>query len=81
MLPGLHYTDLRGAVALVGGNWNNVAPSVNLNNAASNTNTNIGACHSYYSFTDNAPYFRYHTVEIRPIKEGISTSNLGKSFR
>lgn len=84
-LPGSIYTDLRGAVALVGGNWNNAAlcgaSCLNLNNAASNTNTNIGACHSYYSFTDNAPYFRYHMVEIRPIKEGISTSNLRTSFR
>ncbi|MBO5012112.1 MAG: hypothetical protein J6C49_06690, partial [Elusimicrobiaceae bacterium] len=82
---GLNYTDLRDAVALVGGNWNNAAlcgaSTLNLNNAASNTNANIGACHSYYSFTDNVPYLRCHMAEIRPIKEGASTSNLGTSFR
>lgn len=64
-------------MAIVGGNWNNStllgASCVNLNNAASNTNTYIGACHSYYSFTDNAPYDQYRLVEIKPIKEGLST--------
>ena len=48
MLPGLNYTDLRGAVALVGGNWNNAAlcgaSTLYLNNAASNTNASVGAC-------------------------------------
>ena len=48
MLPGLNYTDLRGAVALVGGNWNNAAlcgaSTLNLSHAASRTSASIGAC-------------------------------------
>lgn len=39
---------------IVGGNWNNTLLDggfyVNLNNAPSNANTNIGAAHSYHSF-------------------------------
>ena len=82
---GFWLNNSQSNYALVGGGWGGAAlcgaSCLDLNNAASNAHTNIGACHSYYSFTDNAPYLRYHMVEIRPIKEGASTSNLGTSFR
>ena len=50
-------------LAIVGGNWNNTLLDgpfyANLNNTASNTNTNNGAAQSYLSFDDsqrNATY-------------------------
>ena len=50
-------------LAIVGGNWNNTLLDgpfyANLNNMASNTNTNNGAAQSYLSFDDsqrNATY-------------------------
>jgi len=66
-------TVMRRALALMGGNWSNAAlcgaSYVNLNNVASNTNTNIGARFSYYFYIDNAPHNRKHLLEIIPIKD------------
>jgi hypothetical protein len=78
---GLWYNTSAGTyVALVGGSWGNAALlgffCLNLNNAASNTNTNIGARLSCYQFqSDNAPLYRQHLLEIEPIKGEFSSSS------
>ena len=68
---------VRGAQkdALVGGNWNNTTNAgafyVNLNNTASNTNTNIGASLLSHPFKDtliNAPRIPYLLVKINSQK-------------
>lgn len=58
--------------AYVGGNWSNGANAgafyCNLNNSVSNSNSNLGASHSYQNYTYNALHLPYPLVKINSLQ-------------